>query len=347
MQPSAHPTYVRWLTKTGAQYSAVEYSNVIIVERKESAEASQVIPEFRQDVSDSNLHGEFAEIFAVICRDCCIVSHSGHALANASRAASERARMLTDACERARHVPENVERAIRIINSQAFEADSRAAVVEGEVQAWAEQYRRAVEAHVRALCAAATRARDQYRRQVDDRTRQLEDNAKDAQHAVKFAEEAGDCYRFLILVPQTPIVLRDTFGRIDLEPIKNLLPQVPSCFGRHFEASVPAPLTKSSIKRPASSILPNPASDMSVVRGQVLSSAREDELLSLYGAVAARLQRVCEARAGGAPRCELRFAPAAPAPHDPRLVGRLLTRAAHPDHCLLHTDGHSPYITYL
>ncbi|XP_028173190.1 tripartite motif-containing protein 45-like [Ostrinia furnacalis] len=125
----------------------------------------------------------------VVCRDCCLVSHSGHALANAARAAAERARLLRDACERAKHVPENVERAVRILSSTAFEADSQAARVESEVQAWADQYRRAVEAHGRAVCMAAARARDRYRQRVDEKTRELHDRAQHAVDAVKFAEE--------------------------------------------------------------------------------------------------------------------------------------------------------------
>ncbi|RVE50331.1 hypothetical protein evm_004997 [Chilo suppressalis] len=204
----------------------------------------------------------------VICRDCCIVSHSGHALSNASRAAGERARQLSDACERARHVPEHVERAIRIINSQAYEADSQAARVEGEVAAWAEQYRRAVEAHARALCLAAADARQRHRLRAEQRVRDLQDCAKHAVDAVKFAEE-------------------------------------------------------------------------------VLSEAREDELLSLSNAVSRRLEQVSEAGAGGDTgegigqglQWEVRFAPHAPVAADPRLVGRLLTRAPSAMHCRLNTDG--------
>ncbi|XP_052757926.1 tripartite motif-containing protein 45 isoform X5 [Galleria mellonella] len=131
----------------------------------------------------------------VICRDCCIISHSGHALANASRAAAERARLLRDACERARLVPENVERATRILDEEAFESD-------------------------------------------------------------------------------------------------------------------------------------------------LLSEAKEDELLSLSGAVLRRLERLTELQyLSEVPKCELRFAPTAPAAHDPTLVGRLLTQAPDPDKCVLNTDG--------
>lgn len=39
------------------------------------------------------------------------------------------------------------------------------------------------------------------------------------------------------------------------------------------------------------------------------------------------------------PRCELRFAPNAPATHDPTLVGRLLTHAPDPEKCVLNTEG--------
>lgn len=67
-----------------------------------------------------NKSHDFAQ---VVCRDCCLVSHSGHALANASRAAAERARLLRDACERAKLVPENVERAARNLSTQAYEID--------------------------------------------------------------------------------------------------------------------------------------------------------------------------------------------------------------------------------
>ncbi|XP_047987106.1 tripartite motif-containing protein 45 [Leguminivora glycinivorella] len=59
----------------------------------------------------------------VVCRDCCLISHSGHALANAARAAAERARLLQDACDRARLVPENVDRATRVLSLQAQQVD--------------------------------------------------------------------------------------------------------------------------------------------------------------------------------------------------------------------------------
>ncbi|XP_060801366.1 E3 ubiquitin-protein ligase TRIM45 isoform X2 [Amyelois transitella] len=125
----------------------------------------------------------------VVCRDCCIISHSGHALANASRSAAERARLLRDACERAKHIPENVQAAARILNAQAFDQDSQAARVESEVQTWAEDYRRAVEAHTRALCTAAARARARYRQKVEEKNRELEDRSAQAAEAIKFAEE--------------------------------------------------------------------------------------------------------------------------------------------------------------
>ncbi|XP_053607558.1 E3 ubiquitin-protein ligase TRIM45 isoform X2 [Plodia interpunctella] len=125
----------------------------------------------------------------VVCRDCCIISHSGHALANASRSAGERARLLRDACERARRVPDNVRAATRNMNAQAFEQDSQASRVESEVQTWAEEYRRAVDAHSRSLCTAAARARVRYQQRVDARNRELDDRAAQAVEAVKFAEE--------------------------------------------------------------------------------------------------------------------------------------------------------------
>lgn len=59
----------------------------------------------------------------VVCRDCCVISHSGHALGSAGRAAAERARLLRAACERAQHVPENAERAARELSSHAYEID--------------------------------------------------------------------------------------------------------------------------------------------------------------------------------------------------------------------------------
>ncbi|XP_052757923.1 tripartite motif-containing protein 45 isoform X2 [Galleria mellonella] len=197
----------------------------------------------------------------VICRDCCIISHSGHALANASRAAAERARLLRDACERARLVPENVERATRILDEEAFESDESAARVEREVCAWAERYVRAVSAHARAVRAAAARARHAHRARMRRRRRALRDRALHAHHAVNFAEE-------------------------------------------------------------------------------LLSEAKEDELLSLSGAVLRRLERLTELQyLSEVPKCELRFAPTAPAAHDPTLVGRLLTQAPDPDKCVLNTDG--------
>ncbi|XP_072937331.1 E3 ubiquitin-protein ligase TRIM45 [Epargyreus clarus] len=197
----------------------------------------------------------------VVCRDCCLVSHTGHALANASRAAAERVRQLTDACERAKHVPENVERATRILSVQAMEVDTQASRVEAEVRTWAEQYRKAVEAHGRALCSAAVRARCLYRQKVEEKTAELEERAEYAVEAVKFAEE-------------------------------------------------------------------------------LLAEGKEDEVLSLSGPVLRRLERLTELQPlSEPPRCDLRFAAAAPAPHDATLVGRLLTHAPDPDQCVLNTEG--------
>lgn len=66
---------------------------------------------------------------------------------------------------------------------------TQAARVEGEIRSWSEQYRRAVEAHARALAAAAVRARAAQRRRARHQAAQLERRAGDALHAVAFAEE--------------------------------------------------------------------------------------------------------------------------------------------------------------
>ncbi|VVC93175.1 unnamed protein product [Leptidea sinapis] len=125
----------------------------------------------------------------VVCRDCCVVSHSGHALANATRAATERSRQLREACDRAKHVPNNVERATRILNAHAFEVESQATRVEAEIRSWTEEYKRAVEAHGRALCTAAARARNTYRQRLEEKTKDLDDRINFAHEAVNFAEE--------------------------------------------------------------------------------------------------------------------------------------------------------------
>ncbi|CAG5048314.1 unnamed protein product [Parnassius apollo] len=125
----------------------------------------------------------------VICRDCSMISHAGHALASAARAAAERVRLLRDACERAKLVPENVDRAARTLNVEALEADEHASQVEAEVRAWAEQYKRAVDAHTRALCAAAARARARQRQRTERTHQLLQQRADLAQHAVRFTEE--------------------------------------------------------------------------------------------------------------------------------------------------------------
>ncbi|XP_038211171.1 tripartite motif-containing protein 45 [Zerene cesonia] len=125
----------------------------------------------------------------VVCRECCVISHAGHALANASRAAAERARALRDACERAHHVPDNVERAKRILHVHAYEFENHATRVEAEIRAWSEEYKRAVEAHGRALVAAAARARSACRLRVDTNARLLDERALHALDAVRFAEE--------------------------------------------------------------------------------------------------------------------------------------------------------------
>ncbi|XP_048485655.1 tripartite motif-containing protein 45 [Plutella xylostella] len=193
----------------------------------------------------------------VVCRDCCVISHSGHALGLAARAAAERARRLRDACSRAGYVPEHVQRATRVLQCQRLEVDTQAAKVEAEVATFAEEYRRAVEAHGRALVTSAARARARYREKYDQQIGLLEAKVAQAAEAVKFAEE-------------------------------------------------------------------------------LLSDAKEDELLSLSGPVERRLESVCDVTAG-APRCELRFsAAAAPAC---ALRGRLLAAAADHSHTVLLTDG--------
>ncbi|XP_073941347.1 E3 ubiquitin-protein ligase TRIM45 isoform X1 [Choristoneura fumiferana] len=125
----------------------------------------------------------------VICRDCSIISHSGHALASAARAAAERARLLRDACDRARLVPDNVDRAVRMLNLQTQQVDTQAARVESEVLTWGEQYKQAVEAHVRSLATAAARARSRHRARADHQRRALAERTQHAVDAVEFAEE--------------------------------------------------------------------------------------------------------------------------------------------------------------
>ncbi|XP_034824415.1 E3 ubiquitin-protein ligase TRIM45 isoform X1 [Maniola hyperantus] len=197
----------------------------------------------------------------VICRDCCLISHTGHAVANASRAANERANALRDACERTKHVPDNVERANRILEVHASDIEAQAARIESEIRVWSEEYRLAVEAHGRALCCAAVRARAAYRQRIEDKTRELEERAAHSVEAVKFAEE-------------------------------------------------------------------------------LIKEGKEDEVLSLSGPVLRRLERLTELQPlSEPPRCELGFAPAAPATHRPTLVGRLFTLAPDPDRCVLETDG--------
>lgn len=78
-----------------------------------------------------------------------------------------------------------------------FIFQTQAARVEGEVQTWAEQYRKAVEAHGRALCTAASRARDRHRQRVDEKTKDLHERAQQAIDAVTFAEEVSICQRLV------------------------------------------------------------------------------------------------------------------------------------------------------
>nr|XP_012548334.1 tripartite motif-containing protein 45 isoform X1 [Bombyx mori] len=197
----------------------------------------------------------------VVCRECCVVSHGGHALAAASRAAAERARVLRAACDRAAHVPGNVQRAARALQVHAAQVDAQASKVESEVETWAAEYSRAVEAHGRALLRAAGRARCGFRRGVRRHEQRLDERVRDAHEAVAFAQE-------------------------------------------------------------------------------LLSGARDDELLSLSGPVLRRLERVTEVEGlGQAPQCEVRFAPLAPAAPHSTLYGRLLTQAPDPDKCVLDTEG--------
>lgn len=68
---------------------------------------------------------------------------------------------------------------------------TQASKVEAEVKTWAEQYRKAVEAHGRALCTAAARARERHQQRVEEQNRLLEDRTQHALDAVKFAQEVS------------------------------------------------------------------------------------------------------------------------------------------------------------
>lgn len=72
---------------------------------------------------------------------------------------------------------------------------------------------------------------------------------------------------------------------------------------------------------------------------QLLSEAKEDELLSLSGLALRRLERLSELQSlSEPPRCELRFAPTAPV-NDSTLFGRLLTRSPDSERCVLSVEG--------
>ena len=68
----------------------------------------------------------------------------------------------------------------------------QAARVESEVQEWAVQYRRAVDTHTRTLCASAARARERHQQRLDQKSRALDDRARHAVDAVRFAEEVSE-----------------------------------------------------------------------------------------------------------------------------------------------------------
>lgn len=68
-------------------------------------------------------------------------------------------------------------------------AQLQASRVEAEVSTWAQQYRRAVEAHGVALSTAAARARAKYRLKYREHQHALERRAAQAEQAVKFADE--------------------------------------------------------------------------------------------------------------------------------------------------------------
>lgn len=54
-----------------------------------------------------------------------------------------------------------------------------------------------MEAHGRALCTAAARARARYQQKVEEQNRELDERTYQAMDAVKFAEEVGDKVKFL------------------------------------------------------------------------------------------------------------------------------------------------------
>ncbi|CAH2105043.1 unnamed protein product [Euphydryas editha] len=172
----------------------------------------------------------------VVCRDCCLISHSGHAVASAARAAAERAGALRDACERARHVPGNVQRAHRILEVHAAEVDTQAARVESEIRTWSEQYRRAVEAHARSLAGAAVRARAAQRRRARHQATQLDRRAAHALEAVQFTEELLSSGKEEELLSLSAPVLRRLERLTELTP----LAEPPRCELR-FSPAAPAP----------------------------------------------------------------------------------------------------------
>ncbi|CAH2065928.1 unnamed protein product, partial [Iphiclides podalirius] len=319
----------------------------------------------------------------VVCRECGVVSHGGHALASAARAAAERARLLRDACERAKLVPEHVGRVAGALDVHALQTDccqaeamrqpntsagqapvdrqEQASAVEAEVRAWAEQYRRAVEAHVRALAGAAARARARHRQRNERAHRLLQQRAQHAHQAVRFAEEVGAAAPLLGAL--YPVVSFGVSGRLGgCDSFKDGktrgyggLIRVPAsradegggCNMGLIRYSFLTGVLTCSCHSPDSVVgnhqsraRETPSGNEREVLLQLLCEGREAELLSLSGPVLRRLQRLTELGAlAEPPKLALRFAADARAGPASALCGRLLTQAPDPDKCLLHTEG--------
>ncbi|GBP87192.1 Tripartite motif-containing protein 45 [Eumeta japonica] len=246
----------------------------------------------------------------VVCRSCCIISHGGHALSGAARAAAERARLLRAACERATHVPAQAARAAVVLEEHGRKEQFEAGRLESEVASWAERYRRAVEAHARGLLGAAARARLRHEEKVAVKTQELKERIFQAEEAVRFAEQ------FLLSCALGSDSTSAHVSKLDL-----VLYDLTIDYRQLHCYTVAKLLCWFTVK--------------------VLNEAREDEVLSLSGPILRRLERVCDlASLSEPPRCEMRFSPTAPAHKDEfQLYGRLLTKTPDATRTVLVSDG--------
>ncbi|XP_023720662.1 tripartite motif-containing protein 45 isoform X3 [Cryptotermes secundus] len=141
----------------------------------------------------------------VVCRECCLLAHRGHACDTAVRAADVYAHSMRDALERARPVAEDAVVNLDRLRHLEQRIELQCSQVRDEVDQFIDSYISALEEHRRSLQMQVQEARESKLRMVHGQQLELERHLEDTRNAVSFAEnllsESSDIELLSLVVP--------------------------------------------------------------------------------------------------------------------------------------------------